>query len=212
MTVGAPMPSAMLVTALAVAALLVGEARGPRWVPWASKPIASIGFVLAAFDAAPADAAGWVLVVGLVACLVGDVCLLSRAPKWFLAGLGSFFAGHVAYAVAFGMRGVDLTVATIAGAVLVVPAVVVWRWLKPHVEPAMRGAVIAYVVAITVMVACAVGGAGPRGEWVALAGAFGFYLSDLSVARDVFVQRAFVNRLWGLPLYYGAQLCLASIV
>jgi uncharacterized membrane protein YhhN len=206
------MSSAMLVTTLAVAALLVGEARGPRWLPWVSKPVASLGFVLAAFDAAPADLAGWVLVAGLAACLVGDVCLLSRAPRWFLAGLGSFFAGHVLYAIAFGMRGVDVVVAATAAATLAVPAIVVWRWLKPHVEVAMRGAVVAYVVAITVMVAFAVGGAGPRSEWIALAGAFGFYLSDLSVARDVFVQRALVNRLWGLPLYYGAQLCLASIV
>lgn len=206
------MLSALLVTTVAVAALLVGEARGPRWLPWISKPVASIGFVLAAFDAPPSDGAGWAFVVGLLACLVGDVCLLSRAPRWFLAGLGSFFAGHVAYAIAFGMRGIDVTTTAVVGGVLVIPAVIVWRWLKPHVEVAMRGAVVAYVVAITAMVACAVGGAGPRGEWIALAGAIGFYLSDLSVARDVFVKRAFINRLWGLPLYYGAQLCLAAIV
>ena len=39
-------------------------------------------------------------------------------------------------------------------------------------------------------------------------GAIGFYLSDLSVARDRFVVSAFVNRLWGLPLYYAAQVAL----
>jgi uncharacterized membrane protein YhhN len=34
----------------------------------------------------------------------------------------------------------------------------------------------------------------------------------LSVARDRFVVPGFVNRAWGLPLYYAAQLVLAATV
>jgi hypothetical protein len=45
-----------------------------------------------------------------------------------------------------------------------------------------------------------------------LLGAVMFYASDLSVARDRFVKRGFLNRVWGLPLYYAAQLVLASTV
>jgi hypothetical protein len=30
------------------------------------------------------------------------------------------------------------------------------------------------------------------------------------VARDRFLRHEFLNRAWGLPLYYGAQLLLAS--
>ena len=48
--------------------------------------------------------------------------------------------------------------------------------------------------------------------FVVALGALLFFASDLSVARDVFVHRTFVNRLWGLPLYYAAQLCLAATV
>jgi hypothetical protein len=44
------------------------------------------------------------------------------------------------------------------------------------------------------------------GNGVILAAAVAFYLSDLAVARDRFVAPGFRNRLWGLPLYYGAQL------
>ena len=36
-----------------------------------------------------------------------------------------------------------------------------------------------------------------------------FYLSDLAVARDRFVSPGFANALWGLPLYYVAQLLFA---
>lgn len=36
-----------------------------------------------------------------------------------------------------------------------------------------------------------------------------FWCSDLAVARDRFIAPGFVNRLWGLPLYYAAQVAFA---
>ncbi len=36
-----------------------------------------------------------------------------------------------------------------------------------------------------------------------------FTVSDIAVVRDRFVTTGFVNRLWGLPLYYAAQLLIA---
>lgn len=201
----------LLVTALAVLLLLVGEARA-KWLTWIAKPIASLGFLWFAWSLGPHDRAGWTIVIGLALCLVGDLCLLPGRKQWFLAGLGAFLAGHIAYAVAFWQRGVSVPSAGIAALLLAIPATIVWRWLKPNIEPAMRGAVVAYIVAITTMVACAIGGAGIRAEWLTVVGAIAFYLSDLSVARDVFVKQEFANRLWGLPLYYGAQLCLAATV
>ena len=42
-----------------------------------------------------------------------------------------------------------------------------------------------------------------------LVGAIVFAASDVAVARDRFVARSFVNRAWGLPAYYAAQLVLA---
>ena len=38
-----------------------------------------------------------------------------------------------------------------------------------------------------------------------------FYLSDIMVARDQFVVNAYINRIVGLPLYYGAQFIFASV-
>ena len=43
-----------------------------------------------------------------------------------------------------------------------------------------------------------------------LAGAWGFAISDLAVARRQFVKRSIVNGLWGTPLYFGSQLLLAA--
>ena len=36
-----------------------------------------------------------------------------------------------------------------------------------------------------------------------------FWMSDISVARARFKSAGFGNRLWGLPLYYAAQLVFA---
>jgi len=47
--------------------------------------------------------------------------------------------------------------------------------------------------------------------WI-LPGAVAFYASDLAVARHRFVTETFSNKLWGTPLYFGAQLLLAASV
>ena len=46
-------------------------------------------------------------------------------------------------------------------------------------------------------------------HWLAALGAVAFAAADISVARDRFVVSAFLNRAWGLPVYYSAQLLLA---
>jgi hypothetical protein len=65
------------------------------------------------------------------------------------------------------------------------------------------------MTAISAMVSLAVGSHFHSPAPIALGGAIAFYLSDLSVARDRFVAPGFVNRLWGIPLYYFAQLLFA---
>jgi len=43
-------------------------------------------------------------------------------------------------------------------------------------------------------------------------GAVAFALSDVSVARDRFIERNVFNKAWGLPLYYFAQVIFAVSV
>jgi uncharacterized membrane protein YhhN len=64
------------------------------------------------------------------------------------------------------------------------------------------------VIGIMSALACGVTAAG--GPWAVAVGALAFTASDISVARDRFVQHGFVNRVWGLPLYYVAQLLIAG--
>jgi hypothetical protein len=59
------------------------------------------------------------------------------------------------------------------------------------------------------MSALAVAWAGAGGPATVALGALAFTASDVSVARDRFVRAQFLNRAWGLPLYYCAQVLLA---
>jgi uncharacterized membrane protein YhhN len=74
----------------------------------------------------------------------------------------------------------------------------------------MRVPVRLYMLVIAAMVGLAVGASAATGDLRMGIGAAAFAASDLSVARERFVRPSLINLLWGLPLYYVAQLLLAS--
>lgn len=197
-------------TCVCVGALLLAEARGAVVLKAISKTLASLGFLGAALaQGALSTGPGAVLFAGLVLSLLGDVFLLGRSNKAFLAGLGSFLLAHVTFGISFGMRPLATSGLLFAAVPLVALLVFVRGWLMPHVKGPMRGPVVVYILAIAAMVALAAGAAfGGDTGWL-LVGAVMFLISDLAVARDRFIAPGVSNRLWGLPLYYGAQLVLA---
>lgn len=199
-------------TAVGLLVTLVAD-RGERpMLEWVSKPLAAVGFLVAAVGAGCfASPYGSVLFVGLVFCVGGDVLLIPRGSKGaFLGGLGSFLLGHVVFAVAFFVRGVELQAVGLAAIPLIMFGVGVLRWLGPHVPDRMVLPVRAYIAAILIMVAAAAGASALGGPKTIVIGALAFMVSDLFVARNRFVAPGLVNRVWGLPLYFGGQLVLAS--
>jgi uncharacterized membrane protein YhhN len=155
------------------------------------------------------------MVAGLVLGLAGDVALLG-GKRGFVLGLAAFLLGHVAYLAGMAQLVAPRAWPGAAGPVALVPvaaAAVALAWLWPHLG-ALRPAVIGYVATIAAMVvaaiACAHAPAVPAANRVPLvAGAALCFASDLSVARDRFVGKAFANKAWGLPAYYAGQLLIA---
>ena len=201
-----------LLCAGAVAGLLWAEYRGSRTGLRLTKPVASLAFIWAGVAAGALDSTyGQLVLLGLVLCLLGDLFLIPLdRPAAFRAGVFAFLAGHVAYSAAFLTRPLDL-LGLAAGVVLL--AMVVGgtlRWLGAALPAEMVWPVRVYMIVIGVMsmLACGVTAAG--GPWAVALGALAFTASDISVARDRFVRHEFLNRAWGLPLYYGAQLLIAS--
>lgn len=199
-----------IVMAVLVALLLGVHATGSTRLEWVAKPAAALVFVVTCVVYGDTSTAyGKTILVGLCLAATGDVLLIPKSDKTFLAGLGAFLLGHVAYGVAFVVRGIALGPFVVALVIVSLVGVPIVRWLWPHVKKPMRGPVVAYIVVITTMVALAAGATAKDGALGVLLGAAMFYGSDLSVARDKFVKRELRNRLWGLPLYFFAQMVLA---
>ncbi|CAO3574815.1 unnamed protein product [Mortierella alpina] len=142
---------------------------------------------------------------------IGDVLLIPT--RGFLPGLVSFLAGHAAFMVAFTFHGQDQVAQQGGLGFIVAMAAIVGPWLLPKIKnKIMRGAVVAYMLVISGMVITAVGSihCGQNHLPERTVGALMFFFSDLFVARQHFVHKTVLNKWIGLPLYYVAQILLAS--
>ena len=188
------------------------------WATWAERPqvrhIAKPGTLVFLIGVAvtlePVDPTirTW-MVIGLVLSLAGDVFLMLD-EKWFVAGLGSFLLGHIAYIVglqlaprSWGWTAVGLVVVLIAIAT-VGRRVVQGEGVGANRE--MVGPVIAYLVVISAMVVSAFGTAAP---W-AIAGASLFYASDATLAWNRFLDQRRFGPLAVMVTYHLGQIGLVA--
>ncbi|MFH1135720.1 MAG: lysoplasmalogenase [Pseudomonadota bacterium] len=178
----------------------------------------SVLFVLAAFvQPRPQEWYFNLIFAGLILCLAGDVFLVFSSSKTFLVGLVSFLLGHVLYVSAFVVAThLKTWLSWPALVVLAAGAAIFLFYLRPHLGEMFKP-VLAYIVVISLMVIGALAvfltpEIPRRGALMVLLGALLFYLSDIFVARDRFVSPGYVNRRFGLPMYYAGQFLLAFSV
>jgi len=182
-----------------------------------TKFILSLLFVIAALiQPRPVPVYFHYLLMGLIFCLVGDVCLALPQKKAFMGGLVAFLLGHILYIFSF-LNLVSIPKWLSPGVlIIVVISTLVFFWLRPHLK-FMLIPVLLYIVVITLM---AIGALAVfwkssfqvSGRVLILAGALCFYASDIFVARQRFIKEEFRNRILGLPLYYTGQFMLAFSV
>ena len=133
------------------------------WRP-VTKPLALVALIGVAVALEPVDPTirAW-MVVGLVLSLAGDVFLLGT-QRWFVPGLVSFLAAHVAYVVALLLAptspGWMLAGLALVAAAAVAAAPRLAR-LGRGEHASLLGPVVAYVVVISAMVVTAFGTADP---------------------------------------------------
>jgi uncharacterized membrane protein YhhN len=199
-------------TVVFVGLLLASEWKESVRGRWLTKPVASLGFICAgAMQPSIATKDGKLIFAALVLSAIGDVFLIPKKKSTFQLGVFAFLLAHLAFAAAFIVRGPSWPGTLLALVPLAVVAVPVARVVLPKAED-LKPAVAVYIVVVTVMAALAVGNAvREHAPMVAVAGLM-FWCSDLAVARDTFIKPGFVNRAWGLPLYYAAQLVFALFV
>ena len=114
-----------------VAALLVAEYRRSPAGLWATKPLAAAVYIAIAVAAGATESAyGWAILAALALSWWGDVLLIPKdRPGVFRAGILAFLAGHLAFAVAFVIRGVSPGALVIALGLMAIPAVTIHAWL-----------------------------------------------------------------------------------
>jgi uncharacterized membrane protein YhhN len=200
----------IVITALACIALVYCQRMGWMEAAAMAKFIASTGFLATAVSAgALRHGFGRVIFAGLLLSMAGDMFLVGQTQRHFLFGLASFLLAHIAYTTAFILRGQERRQALMAAIPIVIIAVIVLAWLKPHLDAPIELPVQVYVAAISLMVITAFGARGAGAPRLIVIGALLFFVSDLAVAMQRIVTPGFPAYLWGLPLYYSGQLCLA---
>lgn len=217
--------SAALLLALAAVVAVVdwaGVRAGNRRLEYVAKPTVMVLLVGVALTLDPVDdAARIAIVVGLVCSLAGDVFLMlpereggtGDRSSLFVAGLTAFLAGHVAYVVAFELRGqtglwfviglgvVALGIATVGLRVV--------RGVRDGPQAPLVAPVVAYLAVISVMVATAFGTRNP----FAVVGALSFYVSDAILAWNRFVEERPHGRLATMVTYHvGQALIVLSLI
>ena len=153
---------------------------------------------------------GWLL-AALLGSLVGDVFLMF--PGFFIPGLVAFLLAHLAY-IALLRQDAPLFASPRAwlgvGALALLAYAVLWTGGLPS---GLRAPVAAYVLAIAVMAALAIGRARLLGNAAArlvALGAICFLVSDTTLAINRFVSPLPHSAVWVLSSYYAAQ-CLIVI-
>ncbi len=158
-----------------------------RPLEFLTKPTVTALLAIAActLDVRNASARPW-FVAALVLSFVGDVCLMLPKEQ-FIAGLGAFLLGHVAYIVGFARAGLHAN-ATLIGAVVVAVLIApvgrtVLRAARLQ-EPKLVVPVTMYMFVIAAMVSSAIGS---TQAW-AIGGAALFAFSDSLIAWTRFVR------------------------
>ena len=166
-------------------------------VEWIAKP-AALAFLLLWAMLSPG--ASWVLLGALAFSLLGDVYLMLPA-NLFAAGLGAFLIGHLFY---IADLDAPLVWRLVWSAAVIAASAPVARRIVGAAPGSLRGAVVAYMLVIGVMVGSAIA----SGSLVAAAGALLFMLSDSMIAWNRFVAPFEGARVAIIVTYHVGQLLL----
>jgi uncharacterized membrane protein YhhN len=196
-----------------IASLKVFSARESLFAKALTKGIASTSFVVLAFiNGAVSTPYGRVVLTALLLSWIGDLLLLSRQSIYLLSGMTAFLIAHVGFIAAFAMQGFSLVTVAVGLAGTGILAIWIIRWLWKHLLGVFMVAVPVYLIVIMLMVSVAIAASSNSLPLTVGLGAIFFAASDISVARDRFIERDVMNKAWGLPLYYLAQILFASSV
>ncbi len=203
------------IAALALIAILGLYLPGLRVLFYIGKPLATLAIIAPALrlhtDEPRYRRSG---VIGLLFGLAGDVLLMLHGETAFMAGLGSFLVGHIAYLHAYRQRA-PLFAAGWPFALYAVLAGLVLAWLWPQLTGELRVLVLVYVAVLATMAAQAAAVWWRRRDLPTACAAIGgacFLASDAILAIDRFALPWVAASALLSGLYWSAQALIALSV
>ena len=172
-----------------------------------TKPLTTVAAIGVAFAADGPGNATAAAVAGLVLCLVGDIALLPAVDK-FVAGLGAFLFGHIAF---IGMAGyLGLRSWTLAGIAMVASALLAALYgvqiLRGATLQKLQKPVALYLLVISTMT---VFGWATR-NWLMCVGSASFIASDTILGWRTFVAEKRWSPVAIMVTYHIAIISLAA--
>jgi uncharacterized membrane protein YhhN len=177
---------------------------------FALKAVPALSLAVAAFFLIP-GIHGKLLCAGFVLSAMGDISLSFEGEKFFIAGLVSFLLAHVMYIITFAQGSAwSMDHVWLLG-VLAVFGVVMVVVLTPHLGE-MKIPVYVYISVILTMDVMAVMRGGTC-NWILIAGAFTFTVSDTILALNKFRKPIPGAHYYVMTTYYAGQalICLAFL-
>lgn len=186
-------------------------ASGRRGVERWAKPavMVALGSVALALGAADTATGRWVL-AALALGLVGDVALLGDSEARFLAGLGAFLVGHLAWVAAFVAAGLESPVLGLVGCLVVVVALVLGRAIVPGAHRDGGVALAAPVVVYMGVIAAMAVTGWATGRLLVGLGAGLFVVSDTVLGLGRFERERRHTGLVVMVTYHGGQMLLVA--
>lgn len=193
----------------AISYLIVLSQGNQKWKYILKPGTMALIILIAVVGLQPANAYGWLILIGLFFSVIGDVFLLF--PNRFILGLIFFFGAHVFYIIGIACHfhvGFSGGVALSLGMIGLVYLLLLRRGVMREGGKPLVVAVLLYIGVICTMMYCAIN----SGQSVIMAAAALFFVSDAVLAWNCFIQK----RIWGdhlvMATYYMAQYLFAISV
>jgi uncharacterized membrane protein YhhN len=208
---------ALAVFVLSVLGILVHELTDNFFVFTISKPLIVISLIAFYWFSVMREDRSPIFVLALMACLAGDVFLLS--PDYFIPGLVSFLISHVLYIFAYRQHQTDDDVDSLKGLQRVrlsFPVILAGTGLVVVLYPALgdlRIPVMVYAAVITAMVLVALfryGRTTSKSFWLIFSGAVFFMISDSVLAINKFLVPVENAGLYIMSTYIAAQFLIVE--
>lgn len=201
----------------------VAVIRSNRRLEYVFKPATLIAFVAAAFLIEPSGSAGHLALwfrAALLFSLAGDVFLMLPDDRWFLPSLVAFLIGHLCYVAGFNVAAPPLGFVVPLIVVALVDFVILRRivdGLRRTGSTSLRIPVVVYGIILSLTL---VSGWttwfrpawAEMGRVTAAVGGTLFYVSDLMLAWNRFVQESRWLRILVIVTYHLAQLALTLTI